>query len=179
MNAYQGVASLKIIYYCYGSSHSSVVAASLHLGLLPIDRRPSSPEILALPHYDRTSSEDIGRCFLMGRDELGNEVYIMGMGHAKKIVRRAIESILQIYHLPTSDILFVDALPQVGLITRVGGFLSRRIGFVSLGRPLTVYGIRRCYPNFLRLVRTVKERLITCNTFPGSPPISVDMHTPL
>ena len=164
---------MRIIYYCYGSSHSSVVAAGVHLGLLPADRRPTPREILALPYYDRTPPEDIGKCLFMGKDELGHEVYVMGMGHAKKIVRRAIESFLQLYHIPTSEVLFIDALPQVGLITKIGGFLSRRMGLVSLGRPLTVYGIRRCYPNFLKLVRAVKERLVTCNPAPeGRSPLN-------
>ncbi|HYF92886.1 MAG TPA: DUF3189 family protein [Symbiobacteriaceae bacterium] len=30
----------KIIYYCYGAAHSSITAANLHLGHLPLDRRP-------------------------------------------------------------------------------------------------------------------------------------------
>ncbi|MGB3963216.1 MAG: DUF3189 family protein, partial [Tepidanaerobacteraceae bacterium] len=35
---------MKIFYCCYGSAHSSVVAASIHLGLLPSDRVPTSRE---------------------------------------------------------------------------------------------------------------------------------------
>jgi hypothetical protein len=31
---------MKIIYHCYGGTHSSVIAAAIHLGLLPEDRVP-------------------------------------------------------------------------------------------------------------------------------------------
>ncbi|HHV62208.1 MAG TPA: DUF3189 family protein [Firmicutes bacterium] len=150
---------MRIIYHCYGSAHSSVVAAAIHVGILPSDRVPSAREILDVPHFDRTGSDEIGTCFFMGEDEGGNHVYIMGMGHAKDIVRRAIYSILEIYGIPRSDLLLVNALPQVGLITRVGGVLSRRIGLVRAGRPLTIYGIQRSYRNFVRMVASIKREI--------------------
>ena len=42
-----------IIYRCYGGTHSSVMAASIHLELLPGDRKPAGKELLALPYFDR------------------------------------------------------------------------------------------------------------------------------
>ncbi|NPV52325.1 MAG: DUF3189 family protein [Firmicutes bacterium] len=150
---------MKIIYHCYGSAHSSVVAAAIHIGILPCDRIPSAREIMNVPHFDRTGSNEIGTCFFMGEDEWGNSVYIMGMGYAKDIVRRAIYSILKIYGIPESDLLLVNALPHVGLITRVGGVLSRRMGLVRAGRPLTVYGIQRSYGDFVRMVDSIKQEI--------------------
>ncbi|MDI7248416.1 MAG: DUF3189 family protein [Bacillota bacterium] len=150
---------MKVIYHCYGSSHSSVVAAAIHLRWLPSDRIPESREILGLPHYDRTDPDQIGTCFLMGTDEAGREVYIIGMGAAKGVVRRAIESIFQICGVSRDEYMLVDTLPNVGLVTKIGGFLSRAVGLIGVGRPLTVWGVRRSYPKFVQLVQGVRRRL--------------------
>ena len=154
-----GCPRMKVIYHCYGSSHSSVVAAAIHLGWLPSDRIPEPQEILRLPHYDKTSPAQIGTCFFMGTDEAGREVYIIGMGAAKGVVKRAVESIFRICGLSSNDYMLVDTLPEVGLVTKIGGFLSRAVGLIGLGRPLTVWGMRRSYPRFVNLVKGVKQRL--------------------
>ena len=44
---------MKIIYHCYGGSHSSVIAAALHLGLLAKDRIPNETELMAIPYFDK------------------------------------------------------------------------------------------------------------------------------
>ncbi|MEW6227787.1 MAG: DUF3189 family protein [Bacillota bacterium] len=150
---------MKVIYYCYGSSHSSVVAAAIHLGWLPCDRVPEPREIMGVPHYDRTDPQDIGTCFFMGTDEAGREVYIIGMGAAKRVVKQAIESIFRICGIPSTEYMLVDTLPQVGLITKVGGFLSRAVGLIGVGRPLTIWGVRRSYGKFVQLVRNIKLSL--------------------
>jgi hypothetical protein len=41
---------LKIIYHCYGGSHSSVIAAALHLKWIDKDRLPSEEEMMAIPY---------------------------------------------------------------------------------------------------------------------------------
>lgn len=150
---------MKVIYYCYGSAHSSVVAASLHVGLIPRDRPPTKQEILSLPYFDKTDSKDIGKCFYVGRDEGGNEVFILGMGSTREVVKRAIVSVLALYGIPRDDLLFVDALPEIGVLAKMGGLLSRRLGLVGLGRPLSVLGVQRHYPNLLRLVCQVRRKL--------------------
>ena len=55
-----------IIYRCYGGTHSSVMAASIHLELLPGDRKPAGKELLALPYFDRQNGADFGKIFYMG-----------------------------------------------------------------------------------------------------------------
>jgi hypothetical protein len=115
--------------------------------------------MLALPHYDKTTPDQIGTCFLMGIDEAGREVYIIGMGAAKGVVKRAVESIFRICGVSRDEYLLVDTLPEVGLVTRIGGVLSRAVGLIGVGRPLTIWGMRRSYPKFVRLVQDVKRRL--------------------
>lgn len=149
---------MKIFYYCYGSAHSSVVAASIHLGKLPLDRLPSAEEIEFLPHFDKTDSYEIGTPFFMGVDEHGTEIFITGMTSERQLVKKAIYSFLRNSGIDENDVMMVDALRYVNLKTRIGGFLSRRLGLVAVGRPLTIKGIQEKYADFLTLVKETKQK---------------------
>ncbi|KXS42307.1 MULTISPECIES: DUF3189 family protein [unclassified Candidatus Frackibacter] len=150
---------MKVIYNCYGSAHSSVLAAAIHTGVLPHERIPTKEEILNVPHYDKTDTEEIGTIYYFGEDELGFKVYIVGMKGSRKIVKRAIFSTLKHLGIARTELILVDTLPYVNNMTRIGGFLSRGLGLISIGRPLTVYGLQRSYNRFVNLVGDVKERL--------------------
>lgn len=150
---------MKIFYHCYGSAHSSVVAAAIHLGWLPSDRLPWGHEINSIKHYDRVRHDQIGTPFYMGKDATGNEVYVIGMNGASGVVIESIGSLLDIYGIPRSELLIQDTLHLVDLLTRIGGFMSRQLGLVFPGRALTIIGVRRCYRNYLRLVEEVKRVL--------------------
>ncbi len=67
---------MKIIYHCYGGSHSSVITAAIHLGFIPRDKIPKTEELMKLPFYDKQTDKDHGILRLMGKDDLGNEIYI-------------------------------------------------------------------------------------------------------
>ena len=149
---------MRIFYCCYGSAHSSVVAASIHLGLLPTDRIPGINEFKYLPHYDETRSFEIGTPFFMGKDELNSDVFILGMASERNMIKKAIISFLKQTGFNTIDLLMIDTLPNVTWITRIGGFASRRLGIVSIGRPLTIFGIQQKYFDFVNLVNNVKRK---------------------
>ncbi|NLZ54782.1 MAG: DUF3189 family protein [Thermoanaerobacteraceae bacterium] len=149
---------MKIFYCCYGSAHSSVVAASIHLGLLPSNRVPTSKEFLVLPHYDKTESFEIGTPFFMGKDEYDSDVFILGMASERRLIKKAILSFLAHAGLNTHDIMMVDTLRSVSFLTKLGGFISRRLGLIAIGRPLTILGIQQKYPDFVKLVAAVKIR---------------------
>lgn len=148
-----------VAYICYGSAHSSIVAASIHVGLLPNDRIPSYEEIISLPHYDTTDGNQIGIPFYMGIDEFDNDVYAIGAKNGRKIMIRAVYSFLRESGIDKDEIMFVDALPAIGIMTKIGGMTSRKFRIVSVGRPFTVYGILRKYKNFIDLVNNVKSKL--------------------
>ncbi|HHY98905.1 MAG TPA: DUF3189 family protein [Firmicutes bacterium] len=163
---------MKVIYYCYGGAHSSVIAAAIHLRFLPRDRIPTIKEILDLPHFDKADSKDIGQCIFMGNDVKDNQVYIMGMGSSRLIVRRAILSILAVYGHDARDLLMVDALSQAGLLIRIGGITSKRLRLVPIGRFFTALGIRLAYHRFLRLVEGVESSLGRANCAQTDPSMS-------
>ena len=52
--------------------------------------------------------------------------------------------------------IIVNTLRAVNWQMRIGGFLSRRLGLVSLGRPLVARGARRAYPQLTKIVRATK-----------------------
>lgn len=150
---------MKIFYYCYGSAHSSVLSAAIHTGMIGIDKIPTPAEIANLPHYDKTENPEIGTPFFYGYDEMGNEVYIIGMGARKELILNSILSLLQDAGVPGTNYLFINTLNNVKWPTRIGGFLSRALGLVNLGRPLTVYGLLQVYFDFVKLVVKTKRDL--------------------
>lgn len=152
---------MKIIYHCFGGSHSSILAAALHLGLIEKNRLPSMDEMLALPYFDKTSKKDFGSIRFMGIDEYKNEVYVLG----KKNVGRRHENMLKgVAELlgKKDEVIFVDCMPRVNLGMKLGGFTSRRMGWVSLGRPVLGRSARKAFLDLVNLVEIT--RLKAMNT---------------
>ncbi|MGE5552620.1 MAG: DUF3189 family protein [Betaproteobacteria bacterium] len=150
---------MKVVYHCYGSAHSSVTAAAIHLGLLPRDRYPTRAELLAVPRFDRTLTRELGTPFFLGRDGAGRDVYALGRGPAARLVVNCLESLVEITGASPVEVVLINALPTASLITTIGGTLSRSLGLIWPGRPLALWGVRRCYPRFVRLVEQT-ERLL-------------------
>lgn len=115
---------------------------------------------MELPLFDKAKSSDFGIPYYMGTDEFGNAIYIIGFGSGTKECSQAMESVLRLMGW-AGEVLLVDALGCIGVTARVGGMLSRGIGWVSLGRPLAAWGILLSLPGLRRLVQSVKKGLIT------------------
>ncbi|MDR5657912.1 DUF3189 family protein [Serpentinicella sp. ANB-PHB4] len=151
---------MKIIYCCYGGAHTSIVASSIHMGYLPTDKIPTSEEILSVPYYDQSANNSVGTPLFMGVDEYTNEVYVMGMGHHRDYY--AVMT-YEYAHILASDkgtsIRIINALSCINNYIRIGGFLSRRANLISIGRPLTVFGIQRNYKYFVELVSNLKKAI--------------------
>ncbi len=139
---------MKIIYHCYGGSHSSVMAAALHLGLIPKDRIPNENELMTIPYYDKTTKTDFGSIRFMGIDDFKNEVYVLG----KKSM--GVAAILG----HSDDVLVVNCMNRVNLAMKLGGFSSRRMGVVSLGRPVLVRGSQKAFLELVNLVEITRLR---------------------
>ncbi len=150
---------MQIVYYCYGGTHSSIVSAAIHLGRLPADRVPTHQEILGLSDFDLSETWEIGTLFFKGHDEAGHSVYTLGLGGDQPIAKRALSSFLKEVGVDTSELLMFEALPHINRFAKVGGALSRRYGWVRLGRPLAALGVRRSYPMLLNFVHGVKEQV--------------------
>jgi hypothetical protein len=148
---------VKIIYNCYGGSHSSVTAAAIHLHLLSDTYEANNEQLLNLPYYDAQVAYDHGRIRFMGRDEYGNDVYIAskrGLGAKYKSI---MNFFLDLIEENDNKIVFIDTMPYVNIWMIIGGFLSRRWGFTYFGRRIVLYGTRQSYFRFVQLVHLVKQ----------------------
>ncbi|MDD3838949.1 MAG: DUF3189 family protein [Clostridia bacterium] len=145
-----------IFYACYGSAHTSITAASIHLGYLPDDHVPLADEFNKVPFYDQMPPEKIGSPLYMGIDSYRNQIFSIGMKSSRKIVTNSIYSLLNINGVK-KNIIIINSLIDLNLFTMTGGFMSRRMNWVLIGRPLTVYGIRKSYRKLVDLVESVKN----------------------
>ncbi|MHB1127294.1 MAG: DUF3189 family protein [Bacillota bacterium] len=149
---------MKIVYHCFGGSHSSVVSAAIHVGLLSSSRIPTAQELIQLPHFDKQTEEEHGEFKMMGKDEYGNEVYICGKRKLHKMFEPMVYGLAKIFSVPEEDILLVDTLPYINWVMMIGGYTSRALGLVTLGRPIVTWATRQVFWDFVTLVDTVKVK---------------------
>lgn len=145
-----------IIYYDVGGSHSVQTAAGIHLNILPEEGIPQPEDLFKMKKYDNTTKADYGRIFYVGNDEFGNSVYTLSCQYASPIVVPAIRDIFQIAGGNPQDLLMVSTLGTINVLMKIGGFTSRRLKWVSIGRPIVVKGTLQAYPNIAKLVKEVK-----------------------
>ncbi|CEO89076.1 DUF3189 family protein [Syntrophaceticus schinkii] len=150
----------KIIYHCYGGSHSSVTAAGIHLGILPRKRVANTAELLGVPYYDEYQPVTHGRLRFIGRDVLGNEVFVLGKRTAGPDTTIFLHNIAELFDCG-EEIYPVDTTFPVNPLMVIGGFLSRGLNLVSLGRPIVIYGTKIAYPFLAEIAadvfKTVKK----------------------
>jgi hypothetical protein len=150
---------MKVIYHCFGGAHSSVTAASIHLGLLPADRVPEKEIFWRIPLYDRQNTNQHGHIFYMGTDEYGNQVYIVARRSHPRVLENIFNGLAFIFDVPPGGYMLVNVMARVNLTMKIGGFLSRRWGFIRMGRPIVTAGTQAAYFRVVDLVANVKRRL--------------------
>ena len=124
---------MKVIYHCYGGSHSSVVAAALHLKWLDPTRLPDPLDLIHLPYFDKTQDSDFGRIHYMGTDESGHDIYILGKKAWAEVQCHAYGCgrFTGVEH----EVMAVNCMSRVNLLMAMGGFISRRLGWTAIGVP--------------------------------------------
>jgi hypothetical protein len=130
------------------------VAAAIHLRRFTTRPYPTTKDLLSLELFDTVSPKDIGRLVLVGTDDHGNEIYVLGCGKYPQIMLKALDGFTRLLGGDPTEYYLVDVLPQVNLFMRIGGFLSRQLGWVSLGRPTVTFGTKRAIPGIRKLVQT-------------------------
>jgi hypothetical protein len=153
---------MKIIYHCFGGSHSSVTSAAVHLGLLKKENIPNGKKLMEIAYFDEQTATDHGIFKFMGLDEEHNEIYIVGRRNYKNF-EPLIMGLTELLGIKQEQIVLVNTMPCVNWTMRLGGFLSRKLGWIKLGRPIVIYGTQQAYAKFRILVNQVK--LIRLNNF--------------
>lgn len=148
-----------VIYHDVGGAHSTAVAANIHINKLPVDRIPNKKELLNLPTFDKIEKDQIGRLMYIGEDEFNSKVYTLVRKYNPNLVVRAIEDMYSILHGSNNELLIVDTKPTVNLLMNIGGYTSRKLHWVSFGRPIVTKGTQQAYMNIVNLVKGVKNNL--------------------
>lgn len=148
----------KIIYHCYGGAHSSIVAAAIHLNQLKTDKKPTTDELMGLALFDRQSKEGHGQLHFFGFDEWGNHIHSVGCRNVGTSVENVVTSVSKLLKLQ-DDLLFIDTLHCVSIKMRVGGYISRRLGWIDQGRPVVLKGTQDVFFQLVDLVKQVKAQV--------------------
>ncbi len=147
-----------IIYHCSGGSHSSVLAANIHLGILPTESVPEPATIMEKTVFDRSNKSEWGLIKHVGNDEYNNIVCTLGRNTSKDIVVQALHSFHRIAQV-NQELKLVNIHHKVNFLMKIGGFLSRGLGIVSIGRPIVMKGSLIAYPSIVKVVKEVKDNL--------------------
>ncbi|MBS4539631.1 DUF3189 family protein [Clostridium sp. D2Q-11] len=151
---------MHIIYHCVGGTHSSAIAAAIHLGMLPNDKKPQLNELMDFPFFDKLKKDQQGRILLRGIDEKGNQVYTISRQFAPELVIPAIIDSYTIAGGNLDNLLLIDTMPAVNLLMKIGGFSSRRLHLVSFGRPIVAKGTLQAYEDLIKIVKDTKSKMI-------------------
>ena len=153
---------MKIVYHCFGGSHSSVSAAALHLGLLDRGRIPTEEELMRVPYYDKTTDADFGSIRYMGTDEAGNDIYVFGKKTFNNRYSALLMGIARILG-EQQQLVMIDCMNRVNWSMKIGGFTSRRLGLTFVGRPIVSWGTRQAFAQLVNLVEITRMKTLGNN----------------
>lgn len=156
---YVGCILVIVIYHDIGGTHSSCVAANIHLNRLPMDSIPDKSEILKLPTFDHMQKKDWGHLIFIGEDEFGYKVYTVCRQFVPNIIVPAVTDIYNIVNGSTKGLYMVNTTPTVNTWMGIGGYSSRRMGLVWFGRPIVTFGTLKAYKGIAKLVGEVKDTI--------------------
>ncbi|MFL0249540.1 DUF3189 family protein [Clostridium neuense] len=148
-----------VVYHDVGGAHSTATAANIHINKLPMDRVATKEELLALPTFDKMKKSDMGHLIYIGDDEHKNKIYTIGRQYKPNLVIPAIKDMHSILEPNIDDLMIVDTMPTVNLLMKIGGFSSRRLHWVSFGRPIVTKGTQDAYMDIVNIVKSVKNNL--------------------
>lgn len=149
---------MKIVYHCFGGAHASPTAAAIHLGILSADRRPSFAELLKVPRFDSVRSWEHGKLFRAGIDNEGNEVYTMGRRNSADLVIKLLKEFSRLNGVEPNEYYFVNCVQLLNPFMVTGGYSSRALNWVWIGRPLVTFGTILSFPILVKIVqRTITE----------------------
>jgi len=114
---------------------------------------------MALPYFDKTNNDDFGSIRLVGNDEYGNQVYVLGKKSMGNRYAAMLEGVAEILGA-RDQLLAVNCMNRVNWFMKVGGFTSRRIGAVSLGRPVLEKGTQDAFFKLVNLVEITRFKAL-------------------
>jgi hypothetical protein len=146
---------MKLFYYDSTGTHSSLIAAYIHLNKLPYDKIPSNAEIKQIEAFGNINPQKYGIPILMGKDEQGNEIYAVGFGNDSELALQTI------FHLiKTNDLInwrFYNVALKTSLWVKISDFLIHILHLYGANKYFAAKEIRKNYPKIGQIVQKVKE----------------------
>lgn len=147
------------IYHDFGGTHSTSLAASYHLKLIPTtSHKLTKDEILSIPYFNKLTKKDVGKLIFHGNDEDGNNVYTLARRRFKQVVPviKDFYLMLEEKHQFNEKIILSNTSPTVPLSMTFGGMFSRGLGIDFIGVPLLVKGAQQSCESIFQLVQQTK-----------------------
>ena len=88
----------------------------------------------------------------MGNDDKGNKVYIVGQRSLANSFEKLVHDYLKITGCDEKPIL-INTLSGVNMAMRPGGYVSRKLGYIKIGRPLVIWGTKKAFNNFVKIAK--------------------------
>lgn len=151
-----------IVYHDYGGTHSTALAAAIHLGIVGTGGATSvSADALLheVPYFDQVPGHCKGTVMHIGRDSAGHDVYILGRRRDPELAINAVLSASRLIGRSEAELVFIDVSKRVNLLMRIGGYLSRGLRMVRLGRPIAVKGTQMAYSSIAELVEKTRASI--------------------
>lgn len=142
------------------------MAAAIHLGRVTRPDRLSVREVLALPYFDMQDDEEVGSMRLVGRDDGGNAVYILGRDSHARLTEKLFSSCARELGIDQRSFVMTDALPYVNVLMIIGGYLSRRLRVVRFGRLIAATGTKLAAPALGVAVRETRQKMAALARMP-------------
>lgn len=111
---------------------------------------------MKVPFFEQQTGDDHGKFYLMGQDEFGNQVYIIGKHNLGRFFESLMRQIAGIWGINQEQLVIVDTMPYVNYLMMVGGYTSRRLGISLIGRPLVIKGTQNAFFKLVNLVERIK-----------------------
>lgn len=146
---------MHIIYHCPHPSYAAVVAAAIHLGLLPPDQKPPPRSLLEIVDHFAWNRAERGRIYPAGLDEGGNSIYFLPRGFNLTILQNVVAGFSAILGVDKGELSLVDAELAAGRHWRRGALFVCSLGRIAGSRFFPLLEIER---NYFALVRLVEEQ---------------------
>jgi len=144
---------MKIIYSCYWGSYLAVVAALIHLGRIV---HLGDIEECCIDIY---GEQEMGELFLLGEDDKGRKIYVVGSKNAGGVLEKTLYGISEIFGLGKHTLYFIDLNEHNSYFVILGGWLIKRYNIKKLGMKLVTFGIRTRFERLYDITNEVKREL--------------------
>ncbi|MCK8823930.1 DUF3189 family protein [Fuchsiella alkaliacetigena] len=149
---------MKIVYYDSTGQYLAVVAAALHLKMISKQESPKWEDLKELAYFDAQNRIELGKLTLIGKDELENDIYILGSGSVAQIIERALLDLNKLLAVE-EEFLFVDLTEEESLIFKLALKLKGYSFNFKLVNRLICHSLNSSFSSLITKVEEVEKRL--------------------